>query len=387
MSQLSLWFNLPVFLRRSLVVAWVGMWSWVGNAQFGAPYPIPSHVAQTRSLLQEALREIDLDGKSERDKAKAIYDWITRELTYDTERYFSRNITPHSQSLYKVLSTRLAVCAGYANLFNAIALEAGLNSHVVNGYAKGFSFNRLVPPGNFAPNHSWNLVHWDGAWHFIDATWGSGWVSGDMVFTPNVTAYWFDTPAHNTLFTHYTEDCDLGAMYEALVPEAKWSWGLFKVLPRLDDLFRAGYPSTLALQNLSVQPKSLLLLSLPNTRQALDLGITPEAISAFIMGADESTLGDMRALVKAYSQGRGSLEFPALPMQRRLEVGQTYTWHLRGNEGDSFVLSGPEPPAMPFHRSGKDHTLEWTPTAPGACRILRSGKDHSNIWVLEYEVR
>lgn len=80
------------------------------------------------------------------------------------------------------MRTGLAVCAGYAGLFNTLAEKAGLESTVINGSGKGFSHNALKPGDPipaFKSNHAWNAVRIDhGEWKLIDCCWGAGHVQG-----------------------------------------------------------------------------------------------------------------------------------------------------------------------------------------------------------------
>ena len=109
------------------------------------------------------------------------------------------------------MSTGLAVCAGYAGLFAALALKAGLEAVVVGGSGKGFGHSPLkpgepVPP--FKSNHAWNAVRIDnGQWKLIDACWGAGNVSGsnyDRHFKPSQ----FTKSNVDFGATHYPENQD-----------------------------------------------------------------------------------------------------------------------------------------------------------------------------------
>jgi hypothetical protein len=76
----------------------------------------------------------------------------------------------------------LAVCSGYAGLFAALAVKAGLECVVVSGACKGFGHTPLkhgdpLPP--FETSHAWNAVRIDnGEWKLCDPCWGAGNVCG-----------------------------------------------------------------------------------------------------------------------------------------------------------------------------------------------------------------
>lgn len=136
------------------------------------------------------------------EKARAIYVWVTRNIAYDTESYFSgKKATTNGGG---VLKTGKSVCAGYGNLFHQLAESLGLESKVVSGYGKGYSFTGVDPGGT---NHAWNALFINGKWRLFDSTWGAGNVSGKR-FHREYNEHYFN-PAPNTLiFKHFPEDVD-----------------------------------------------------------------------------------------------------------------------------------------------------------------------------------
>ena len=108
-----------------------------------------------------------------RDKARAIYDWVSSNITYDYTLLDSLN-SPfasvdmiRTQSPENVLLSRKAVCQGYADLYKALADRVGLRAEVVSGAVKDGSGE--VP----RIGHAWNVVKIATEWELIDATWGA----------------------------------------------------------------------------------------------------------------------------------------------------------------------------------------------------------------------
>lgn len=113
-------------------------------------YSAPDHVASQhpRSSLPSGS---DMTGHlanvlcssfpSHTDKARAIFTWLHHNIAYDTQAYFSKNVKRVAPQ--DTISTGLAVCGGYAGLFCAIALKAGLEAIMVSGHGKGYSFTAL----------------------------------------------------------------------------------------------------------------------------------------------------------------------------------------------------------------------------------------------------
>lgn len=114
------------------------------------------------------------------DKARAIFTWLHHNIAYDVVAFFGNCVkrgTPQS-----TFASGLAVCEGYASLFVALAVKAGLEAIVVGGNGKGFGYSALrpgdpVPP--YSSGHAWNAVKIDGGeWKLIDPCWGAGVVNG-----------------------------------------------------------------------------------------------------------------------------------------------------------------------------------------------------------------
>ena len=110
------------------------------------------------------------------DKARAIFTWLHHNISYDVYSFFNNCVKRKTPQ--ETLTSGLAVCEGYASLFTALATKAGLESVVVSGHGKGYSFTTLkagdpLPP--FKCGHAWNAVKIDdGEWKLIDSCWGAG---------------------------------------------------------------------------------------------------------------------------------------------------------------------------------------------------------------------
>ncbi|KAK4541022.1 hypothetical protein LTR36_008391 [Oleoguttula mirabilis] len=118
--------------------------------------------------------------QSETDMARAIFTWLHHNVAYDTVAFFNHNVRPSTPQ--KTLETGLAVCEGYAGLFAALAMKAGLEAYVVSGHGKGYGYSKRRPGDpipTYEAGHAWNAVKIDGGqWKLIDACWGAGTVNG-----------------------------------------------------------------------------------------------------------------------------------------------------------------------------------------------------------------
>lgn len=120
----------------------------------------------TAKAAEDIISTLNLTGKSDYEKVKAIYGWLCDNVKYDYKNLNDRTyLLKHST--YAALVQRKAVCQGYATAFYRLALMAGLDARFISGYG-------LVEDetGNsYWGEHGWNIVRLDGQWYYLDATW------------------------------------------------------------------------------------------------------------------------------------------------------------------------------------------------------------------------
>lgn len=111
-------------------------------------------------------------GKSkEFEKFEAIFNWVSQNIRYDYNVYFSSQGTSYT-NIKKVLRSRRAICADYATLMDTLCHLAHINNVQIYGYAKDEIFD--VNDSLYLDNHAWNAVRLDGLWYLYDVTWASG---------------------------------------------------------------------------------------------------------------------------------------------------------------------------------------------------------------------
>ena len=106
--------------------------------------------------IDEVLAELSLDGLSDYEKAKKIYDYISINVSYDYE-HLSDSSYMLSHTAYAALIQETAVCQGYASLFYRMAHEAGLSVRIVTGLVDGEA-------------HAWNIVKIGDLYYYVDTT-------------------------------------------------------------------------------------------------------------------------------------------------------------------------------------------------------------------------
>ena len=106
--------------------------------------------------IGEVLAELSLDGLSDYEKAKKIYDYIAINVSYDYE-HIGDSSYMLSHTAYAALIQETAVCQGYASLFYRMAHEAGLSVRIVTGSVDGEA-------------HAWNMVKIGDLYYYVDTT-------------------------------------------------------------------------------------------------------------------------------------------------------------------------------------------------------------------------
>lgn len=122
---------------------------------------------EMNTKVSQIIKSLNLNGKTEYQKVKAIYDYLCTNVTYDnlslglamTTQGILHN--PVGHSAYGALCKGTSVCQGYAAAFYRLALEAGIDSRVIFGTASG-------------GGHAWNIVKIDGKYYLLDSTWDAG---------------------------------------------------------------------------------------------------------------------------------------------------------------------------------------------------------------------
>jgi len=190
-------------------------YSQVGQTNF---YAIDSKVESIHVAKADTLaKQLALLGKTDREKVRAIYRWITTHIDYNVMPIGRGKKKPHSfynepedssaalpslneRVAAKVLNTGVAFCEGYSRLFKTLCDHAGIKAEIIYGYARTNNNRR------FAVNHTWNSVYIDSSWYLLDVTWASGFVSYGNEYIRQYNDFYFLTPPNEFIREHYPED-------------------------------------------------------------------------------------------------------------------------------------------------------------------------------------
>lgn len=129
--------------------------------------------AQYKEAYEEMLRimqDLDLDSKSDLEKVKIIYSWITMNVSYDNEALEYRYKTDETSmrrygyagTIHSALFARQAICHGYAVLLRTMLNAAGVDCVHISG------------PTTSGDDHAWNMIRLGDKWYLCDPTWDAG---------------------------------------------------------------------------------------------------------------------------------------------------------------------------------------------------------------------
>lgn len=146
---------------------------------------------QLTEEINTVLSNIITDDMTDYEKIKAIYDYMTANITYDYEHY-GDNSYKLQFTAYAAMVNKTSVCQGYANLFYRMAMECGIDTRIISGTS-------INNQGN-SEGHAWNIVKLDGKYYNVDATWDSTWDS-------DKTTHDFFLQS-NEIFQNHTRDAE-----------------------------------------------------------------------------------------------------------------------------------------------------------------------------------
>jgi uncharacterized protein YkwD/transglutaminase-like putative cysteine protease len=248
--------------------------------------------------------------KSDMEKARAVYRWLTDRVVYDAEALFSGKLG--DQSAPAVLQRRKGVCEGYANLFLDLCTRLQVKAVKVVGLAKGIGYG----PGARRPNHAWNAFLAGENWFLVDATWGAGNLRGKDAVKRYSEVYFAAVPDYLAL-THFP----LESKWQML--ESPRTLEQFDRLPQLRS--------------------TTVFFELAPPVELLREQLAPPGFKDFVL---------------IYGFSGASTRLVAAPLGSRLEAGTDYTFHIRTGDFEDLVLLGKDGLLDHFVREGDDFRVK-----------------------------
>ncbi len=163
----------------------------------------PGSVTTTADSL---VRYLTAGNKTDLEKCRAIYRWITANIDYDASSRSGG--TKRNVGADYVLKQRRTVCMGYSELFYILGTAAGLDVRRILGFGRGYAPVGGGSVCSTAPNHEWNAVRVDGKWLLIDCTWAAGHLEPGPRYVKQYDEFYFASPPEQFIFDHFPVDPD-----------------------------------------------------------------------------------------------------------------------------------------------------------------------------------
>lgn len=144
---------------------------------------------QTIESVEKLAQKIDKDFKTDLEKTRAIFTWITLNIKYDlistqtnllkspevyvyfNEKDLKRRIQFNEDKLVsKTIKSKKALCKGISLTFQKLCTLLKIENELIKGYMKRSESDIIYIAKN--KNHVWNAVKIDKKWIFLDATAG-----------------------------------------------------------------------------------------------------------------------------------------------------------------------------------------------------------------------
>ncbi|MCX7746698.1 MAG: transglutaminase-like domain-containing protein [Clostridia bacterium] len=125
------------------------------------------HVESNDAEIIDIASKIVKDSRNDLEKARKIYDWVTKNIKYDYVKYKKQlaNNFDNEYGAVNTLKTKKGVCYDYSTLVAAIGRATGMQVKVIKGDYKSKKRSEL---------HAWNEIYIaeQDRWINIDTTFG-----------------------------------------------------------------------------------------------------------------------------------------------------------------------------------------------------------------------
>lgn len=132
------------------------------------PEEVAALMAEAEKFANKEIKKIIDEDMSEKDKAKAIHDYLVKNLIYDDVAKENKLVNIENGTPYGAFKNKKVVCDGYSKTYQLLLSKANIKSKYMEGKAIKTTKEGVVQ--ELGP-HSWNLVSINNKWEFVDVTW------------------------------------------------------------------------------------------------------------------------------------------------------------------------------------------------------------------------
>ncbi|WP_157811510.1 transglutaminase domain-containing protein [Lacinutrix sp. Bg11-31] len=147
--------------------------------------------------IESLAKRISSDFTTDIDKTRALFYWLSNNITYDNDdandgkgtykrikldkNYKTKLTEQQIKYANRCLRKQMAVCEGYSQIMKHTLDILDIECEVISGYAKKNA--REIGRVRNTSNHAWNAVKLNNEWQLIDATWSAGEYNSQAIST------------------------------------------------------------------------------------------------------------------------------------------------------------------------------------------------------------
>lgn len=182
--------------------------------------------------------------ETKEDKARAFFTWISLNIIFDLEDYYSirapefyvtfeseytnRSISKQRRQLLaqRVFKERKGLCIGLSTLYQELCLRSDIEAEIVEGIIK-ISAND-IKNSRYIKNHAWNAVKIHNQWHLIDLSFSSGYENSKTgQWETQFNDFYFFTNPEKLLLTHFPADSKYQLVEDNITIESFFNQPIF----------------------------------------------------------------------------------------------------------------------------------------------------------------
>ena len=180
-------------------------------AAFYQGYPLDNLIDLSHKLTESLGSDVE--------KFRAILVWVAKNIENDFSLFMRNkrkrikyadnpgkleewNSKFNPRVFNELVNHYRTMCTGYSYLVSELSYFAGLECHIVDGYAKTARSNN---GGKGFINHSWNAVKLNNKWYLCDPTWASGKIIPGKGFVKDFRETYFLTEPRLFNKNHYPD--------------------------------------------------------------------------------------------------------------------------------------------------------------------------------------
>ncbi|EAS19457.1 conserved hypothetical protein [Flavobacteria bacterium BBFL7] len=212
--------------HQSIILIFLFFIGFLSNAQSDFT-EIDNRVANIGlSHKDELAKKITSGFNTDLEKVRAIFVWITDNISYDFELYESEKLqkefyVSENNVIDMTLERKKAICSGYSILFKKLCDDIKIECKIINGYSKQWLDSFVSKK---VSDHAWNVVKIDEKWFLVDATWAS-----KNEYSKERDEFWFMTKPEHFVYSHFPENENWTLLKNGMTKEE------FDLLPAITD--------------------------------------------------------------------------------------------------------------------------------------------------------